>query len=52
MDEVVVPGITVPEEVAGFVLLGAGDSFGLEGGAGCAWEAVGGGYGGGLVEGH
>lgn len=30
MDEVVFPGITIPEEVGGLVLLGSADGFGLE----------------------
>ena len=52
MNEVVFSGITVPDEVASFVLLCPGDRFMLEGGAGGAREAVSGGYGGGLVERH
>jgi len=42
----------VPEEHAGFLLLGAGDGFRLEVGAGFAVELVGYGYVGGLVECH
>ena len=52
MNEVVFSGITVPDEVASFVLLCPGDGFVLEGGTGSAREAVGGGNGGGLVECH
>lgn len=50
--EAIPVAVAVPEQHAGFVLLGPADGFGLEVGARFAVELVGDRYGGGMIDGH